>query len=39
MEILRSTKKDVTIHCPECLNYMKVKRAENGLLLRQMPRV
>ena len=30
MEILRSTKKDITIHCPECLNYMKVKRAENG---------
>lgn len=30
MEILCSTKKDITIHCPECLNYMKVKRAENG---------
>ena len=30
MEILRSTTKETTIRCPECLNYMKVKRAENG---------
>ena len=30
MEILRSTTKATTIRCPECLNYMKVKRVEKG---------
>lgn len=30
MEKTNVTEKNVTIRCPECLNYMKVKAAKNG---------
>ena len=30
MEILRSTEKTITVRCPDCLNYMKVKQTVNG---------